>query len=408
VSRTEAHRCIAVHLAILNWRDPWQQTAGGAETFAFEVARGFVARGHTVDFLTSREPGQPRIEERDGIRWLRRGGRWSVYPGVLAHLAGARLRGRGHDLVIDCQNGIPFFSPLVLSRGRTGVVLVVHHVHDEQFSAHFSRPMAALGRWLEGPVARRVYRGRTAVAVSESTIAAMRSRLRWTGPIELVPNGVTGGVALDGGEPLGEPFVEPLVVPPVVPPVVPRVVAVGRLVRHKRLDHVARLADDLAETWPDIEVHIVGRGPDEPRIRDTVSRMRHSDRVYLHGHLPTAAKNRLLKSAGLHVSASQGEGWGLAVLEAAALGVPTVAYDVDGLRDAIRDGITGWLVAPGATLADTVAGVLKELASDPARRSEVQAACVAWAAEFDWERTRNAMAQLAVRNSRTPGTRTIE
>ena len=40
----------------------------------------------------------------------------------------------------------------------------------------------------------------------------------------------------------------------------------------------------------------------------------------------------------LHLNTSQGEGWGLCVLEAAALGVPTVAFDVDGLRDAVRDG----------------------------------------------------------------------
>jgi glycosyltransferase involved in cell wall biosynthesis len=399
-----------VHLAILNWRDPWQQTAGGAEAFAYEIARGFVARGHTVDFLTSREPGQPRRETRDGIRWLRCGGTWSVYPGVLTHLIRARLSGHAPDFVIDCQNGIPFFSPLALSRRRTGVAIVVHHVHDEQFATHFSRPMAALGRWLEGPAARRVYRNCPAVAVSESTIAAMRTRLRWTGPIELIHNGVTVTVTVTREAAFNPALrlVLPLVLPPGAesgPP--PRLVVVGRLVRHKRLERVAQLADELAETWPGIEVHIVGRGPDEQRIRDTVSRMRHADHVYLHGHLPADAKNRLLRTAQLHLSASQGEGWGLSVLEAAALGVPTVAYNVDGLRDAIRDGTTGWLVAPGATLADTVSGALKELDADPARASEVRIACMAWAAEFDWERTRNAMAQLAVRNSRTPGTHTI-
>ncbi|MEY9932058.1 glycosyltransferase involved in cell wall biosynthesis [Catenulispora sp. GP43] len=394
-----------MRLAILNWRDPWQQAAGGAETFAHEIARGFVARGAAVDFLTSREPGQPRRESREGIRWLRRGGRWTVYPAVLAQLIRARLSGHAYDFVIDCQNGIPFFSPLAVSRRRTGVAIVVHHVHDQQFGTHFGRPLAALGRWLEGPAARRVYRSCPAVAVSESTIAAMRTRLRWTGPIELMHNGVaTDGIATGSVAP--QDF-EPLVLPPDAAQVL-RLVAVGRLVRHKRLDHIARLADDLARTWPGLEIHIVGRGPDEPRIRAAVSALRHADRVHVHGHLPAEAKNRLLASARLHLSASQGEGWGLSVLEAAALGVPTVAYDVDGLRDAIRDGVTGWLAAPGDTLADTVSGVLKELDSDPARAAEVKEACVAWAAGFDWERTRNAMAQLAVRNSRTPGTRTTE
>jgi glycosyltransferase involved in cell wall biosynthesis len=180
------------------------------------------------------------------------------------------------------------------------------------------------------------------------------------------------------------------------------------LVRHKRLERVAQLADELAQTWPDIEVHIVGRGPDERRIRDTVSHLRHADNVHIHGHLPTEAKDALLRTAWLHLSASQGEGWGLSVMEAAALGVPTVAYDVDGLRDAIRDGTTGWLVPPGATLAETVSGALKELDADPARAAAIRSACMAWAGMFEWERTRSAMAQLAVRNSRRPGTRTTE
>jgi glycosyltransferase involved in cell wall biosynthesis len=386
-----------VHLAVLNWRDPWQQTAGGAETFAYEVARGFVARGASVDFLTCREPGQPRSELRDGIRWLRRGGRWTVYPAVLARLISSRLSGRPYDFVLDCQNGIPFFAPLVVSRRRTGVALVVHHVHDEQFRSHFSRPLAAIGRFLEGPLARRVYRRCPAVAVSQSTITAMRIRLRWTGPIELIHNGVT---CLNSHSPFLAPerrngkYI--------------RLVAVGRLVRHKRLDHIVRLADDLAGTWPGIEIHIIGRGPEERRIREAAARLANSDRVFIHGHLPTGAKNGLLETAWLHLSASQGEGWGLSVLEAAALGVPTVAYDVEGLRDAIRDGITGWLVAPGATLADTVDRALKELDSDPARAAGVRQACLEWAASFDWEQTRSAMAQLAVRNSRTSGTRTTE
>ncbi|NUR25796.1 MAG: glycosyltransferase, partial [Catenulispora sp.] len=180
-----------MHLAVLNWRDPWQETAGGAEAFAYEVARGFAARGASVDFITCREPGQPRHEVRDGIRWLRRGGRWTVYPAVLARLLRGRLCGRHYDFVLDCQNGIPFFAPLVVSRRRTGVAIVVHHVHDEQFRAHFSRPVAAVGRFLEGAVARRVYRRDPAVAVSESTVTAMRDRLGWTGPIELIYNGVT-------------------------------------------------------------------------------------------------------------------------------------------------------------------------------------------------------------------------
>jgi hypothetical protein len=81
------------------------------------------------------------------------------------------------------------------------------------------------------------------------------------------------------------------------------------------------------------------------------------------------------------------------VLEAAALGVPTVAFDVDGLRDAVRDGQTGWLVRDGEQIADVTERAVKELA-DPARRAAIAAACRQWAAQLGWERSSARMAAL--------------
>ena len=74
----------------------------------------------------------------------------------------------------------------------------------------------------------------------------------------------------------------------------------------------------------------------------------------MHGFLADNDKRDIVAGSLLHLNTSQGEGWGLCVLEAAALGVPTVAYDVEGLRDAVRHGETGWLVREGEQLADVV------------------------------------------------------
>jgi hypothetical protein len=81
------------------------------------------------------------------------------------------------------------------------------------------------------------------------------------------------------------------------------------------------------------------------------------------------------------------------VLEAAALGVPTVAFDVEGLRDSVHDGQTGWLVRDGEDLTDVVDRAAKELA-DPVRRAELAAACRAWASELSWERATARMSVL--------------
>ena len=81
------------------------------------------------------------------------------------------LRRRSFDAVLDCQNGIPFFTPCVLPR-RVPVLCVVHHVHTSQFALHFPAWLARAGQLLEGPAARLVYRRHTCVAVSPSTVTA--------------------------------------------------------------------------------------------------------------------------------------------------------------------------------------------------------------------------------------------
>jgi glycosyltransferase involved in cell wall biosynthesis len=401
-------------IAVVNWRDPWHPNAGGAERYAWEMARGLAARRARVLFLTARAPGQTRRERRDGIEIVRLGGRFTVYPLVLGWLLLHRLpRRRCCDAVLDCQNGIPFFAPAVLPR-RVPVFLVMHHVHTSQFGLHFPPWLARVGRVLEGPVARRIYRRQTCVAVSPSTVTAMRVRLRWKGDIQIIPNG--NAVPAVPPVPAGPPANDqagPL-----------RLVWVGRLVAHKRPALILPVAERLG---PAAVIDVIGRGPEEEALVAAIAACGLTESVRLRGFLPEAERDAIVAGAVLHLNTSQGEGWGLSVLEAAALGVPTVAYDVEGLRDAVRDGITGWLVRDGGVgnrtrvhtglkheatrsfeikllnsgpagtdrelIEDVVVRALKELA-DPARRAEVAAACRDWAGQFSWDESAERMAAL--------------
>ncbi|MFC4586419.1 glycosyltransferase family 4 protein [Sphaerisporangium corydalis] len=363
-----------VRVAVLNFREPLQSVAGGAEEYAWQVGRHLVGQGAEVHFLTSREPGQPAAERRDGIELRRMGDRYLVYLLVPLWIM---LRRRRFDVVVDCMNGIPFFAPLVTGR-RTTVISLVHHVHDRQFYAFFPRWLARIGCFVEGPVARLLYRRCPTVTVSESSRTELRERLGWLARIEVIPNGSPAArpVAVHAGQD-GDPLVAYL----------------GRLVGHKRVERVVDLVAELGETWPGLRVHVIGRGPEyEPLVRRAEA-IGARDRVRVHGFLSEPEKNAVLGAARLNVTASEFEGWGLTVIEAAALGVPTVAYDVAGLRDSVRHGVTGWLVQDGESLADVVDRALKEL-EDPVRRAQVQQACRAWAAEFSWGRTGARMTAL--------------
>jgi glycosyltransferase involved in cell wall biosynthesis len=371
-------------IAVANWRDPWHPQAGGAERYAWEIARGLARLGAAVRFLTARAPGQGRRDRRDGIEIIRMGGTFTVYPMVAGWLLAHR---RSFDIVLDCQNGIPFFTPCVLPR-QVPVLCVMHHVHSVQFGVHFPWPMAQAGRLLEGPAARLAYRRHACVAVSPSTVTAMRQRLRWTGDIYLIPNGAPVPAA---PQPESAPPAAPLEPPEPPSPERARLVWVGRLVAHKRAELILPVAERLRGSG--ITIDVVGRGPAAPHLADNIAARGLTGTVRLRGFLPEAAKQAVVAGSLLHLNTSRGEGWGLCVLEAAALGVPTVAYDVDGLRDAVRDGQTGWLVRDGELLADVTQRAIRELA-DPARRAAVAAACRGWAAQLGWELAVARMATL--------------
>jgi glycosyltransferase involved in cell wall biosynthesis len=356
---------------VVNWRDPWHSLAGGSERYAWEYAKALRAAGVRVEFLTAREHGQPVAEVRDGIEIRRGGGPFTFY----AHAALRLLRRRRRlDIVIDPECGIPAFSPLFVRRD-TAVVLVLHHVHQEQFRTYFPAPLAWVGRTLERVVMPLVYRGRATVAVSESTRGEMRRQLGWKGRVGILANGAT-----DAADPDGLAEVKD----------VDRLVVLGRLVPHKRVDLVLQTLHALREERPGLHLDICGKGPDRPRLEELTARLGLTDRVTFHGYLEEDAKERLLRGAALHVCASDVEGWGQAVIDAAGYGVATVARDVPGLRDSVRDGITGWLVPDSddfavvqARITDQVRAALREL-EEPENLALSVKACLAWATAFSW------------------------
>src|SRR5215211_7202213 len=94
-------------VVILSWRDTQHPEGGGAERYVENVARGLAAGGDRVTVLCADHGRAPRDEVRDGVSFRRRGGRWTVYLRALAHVATHRA-----DVIVDVQNGVPFFSVL--------------------------------------------------------------------------------------------------------------------------------------------------------------------------------------------------------------------------------------------------------------------------------------------------------
>jgi glycosyltransferase involved in cell wall biosynthesis len=351
--------CPAVpRVLLLTWRDTRHPEAGGSERYVEEVARGMAARGAEVTILCSAHDRAVADETVDGVRFVRRGGRLSVYPHGLRYAARTRP-----DLVVDVQNGIPFFSRLVVRRP----VVLLHHVHREQWPVVFGPMLARLGWWLESRVAPMLYRGCRYVTVSEATRAELATLGVGPHRVTVIPNGA------DPTPPTQRPKSP-----------APRLAVVGRLVPHKRVEHAIEALASLRGRWPELRLDVVGRGWWSDHVRAYARDRGVADAVSLHGWVDEQTKHEILAASWVHLCPSVKEGWGIAVLEAAAHGVPTVAYrDAGGTAESVRHGVTGLLAGD---LAEFVAQVEALLSTDTLR-AELGAAAREHAASFNWTTT---------------------
>jgi len=353
-------------VVITNWRDRTHPDAGGAEEVCEQLAANFVARGYEVVLLTSSVAGEKAHEVVDGYSIIRRGGRFTVYPWALLWLLWNRRHVEG---IIDSQNGIPFFTPLAVP-AKTPVLMLIHHVHQDQFALYFPPLVATAGRWLERSGARLVYRNRSIVLVSPSTRHGARRRLGLRGEMLVVPPGSDSTVLpLPGGRGRADH---------------PRLVCVGRLFPHKGAASIVQAVAELVGEFPRLELHLVGDGPERPRLETMAEDLGLRGHVFIHGALGDTERDQLLRTAWLSVNTSAGEGWGLTVIEANHLGVPVLAYRRPGLKDSIRDGETGWLLEEGQPLAPAVADALRALA-DEGLAETMSARTRQWSSQFTWD-----------------------
>ncbi|MFI5957092.1 glycosyltransferase family 4 protein [Cryptosporangium sp. NPDC051539] len=351
---------------ILNWRDLRNPEGGGSELYAEQVAASLARRGHAVTIVcAAHSHGAAEETTPDGVRILRRGGRHTVY----ARAAWEYLRGRlgRPGVVIDVQNGLPFLSRLY---ARSPVVLLVHHVHREQWRVVLGPMAARFGWWVESWLSPRVHRGCRYVAVSEST----RNELAELGVdaerITIIHNGTPppSRVAAPRAS-------------------TPTLLVLGRLVPHKRVEVALR----AVQRFPEIRLVVAGQGWWLEPLREEAARLGITDRVRFAGFVDEDEKRRLLAQSWAMLVPSLKEGWGLSVIEAAAHGTPAVAFrNAGGVAESVIDGETGFL----ADSEEEFLAYCARLVDDPALRAAMGEAARAHAGRFTWDETGKRFAAL--------------
>jgi len=139
-----------------------------------------------------------------------------------------------------------------------------------------------------------------------------------------------------------------------------RAVMTARFDRQKDHETLFRALLDV----PNLQLDLIGDGPDRPRIEQLLQRLGLSDRVNILGQRTDVAD--LLAAANLFVLSSHWEGFPRSTLEAMRAGLPVIVSDVGGAAEAVIIGETGFIVPPADRDALVVA--LRTLANDPDMR----------------------------------------
>jgi len=114
---------------------------------------------------------------------------------------------------------------------------------------------------------------------------------------------------------------------------------------------------------PDARLLIVGDGPERATLRRQVERAGLQHRVVFAGRIDDEWERvNIVRASDIALLPSYGEALPVALIEASACARPVVATDVGGIREVIRDGISGTLIPPGeiSAIANAVIGLLQD------------------------------------------------
>jgi glycosyltransferase involved in cell wall biosynthesis len=326
----------------------------------FEIARRLVQRGDTVEWFSAAFPGAPNNETIEGVRFVRGGRQWTVHWSAYRRYRGSLAR--RFDIVVDEVNTIPFFTPLW---SDVPTVMFIHQLAREVWWYESKFPLSAIG-FVAEPLYLRPYRTVPVLTVSASTEHDLR-RLGFTGSITVIPEGLEPAAAHNQAKSLETSFLY-----------------VGRIAPSKRIEHIIKALALFRHATGEGKLSLVGSGSRhyQHSLVALAQRLGVAERITFLGRVTTSEKYALMASSHVLLLTSVREGWGLVVSEANACGTPAIVYDVAGLRDSVRHGSTGLVVAQRP---DALADAMIRLTRDPGLYARLAAEGKHWSGTLSFD-----------------------
>ena len=364
--------------------------AGGAEKHLHRIFSKIVEMGHEVVLFTTMFPGAKERDVVDGIQVVRKGGDLTFQLTVAANLKKLD-REFNFDVVVEDLNKLPVFAHWFV---RKPLLVQMHHLWRKSIFSEAFFPIA-FGVWFFERIIPFFYRTQPFVVVSPSTkkelaeigVDENRISVIYNGS-EMPPAAAQFDKCTDSRESNENADADENAQAPYF-------IWLSRVHRYKGIWTALESFEIFSKSHPEVKLFVVGDGPLLKKLPAWLKTHGLEGKVELTGFVSASRKYELLSSSLALLQTSYKEGWGLTVMEAAQLCKTTIASDVPGLRDSVRDGETGILFPSGNAAA--CASAMEKVYGDAELRMNLGRNAKRYAESFSWEKSARETLELLER-----------
>jgi len=371
-------------ILVVNYRDRMHPAAGGAEKHLHRIFSKIVEMGHEVVLFTTMFSGAKEREVVDGIEVIRKGGDLLFQFTVALNLKKLD-REFNFDVVVEDLNKLPVFAHWFV---RKPLLVQMHHLWRKSIFAEAVFPVA-FGVWFFERIIPFFYRTQPFVVVSPSTKKELAEIGVDEGRISVIYNGSEMPKVVECAE-SGENAANLA-----TSATNPYFIWLSRVHRYKGIWTALEAFEKFSKSHPEVKLYVVGDGPLLKKLPAWIESHGLDGKVELTGYVSSARKYELLSSSLALLQTSYKEGWGLTVMEAAQLCKTTIASDVPGLRDSVRDGETGILFPSGDAAA--CAAAMEKVYGNAELRETLGQNAKRYAESFSWEKSARETLELLQR-----------
>ncbi len=318
-------------------RDVKSKNAGGAEKTIYELGRRFVKKGYSVTWVSVKEKELKFEDQIDGINIKRMEGNLNAHLNV-----GKIIKLYDPDFIIDdLGHVVPWLSERIT---KIPGIVFFRHLHKRSLKGQVRFPLM-VGLTIAELSYPIIYRKWEFITESESSKNDLVNLGINKNRINIVSPGVDNNlIKININKDRS-----------------PTLVYFGGFRDYKRPWVIVQVLEIIKRNFDDIKLKMIGDGPSLEATKKIAKNLKIKEAIEFMGKLPDEKLYEEVAKSWVNIHTSRTEGYGYSILESSALGTPTVAFSVPGVRDSVLQGKNGILVKDNdiISLANAIIGILQ-------------------------------------------------